>query len=110
MEGIARIAEYADAVGADIRLVLEEDGTPSGLISAAHAAGLDVHAWTLRKENAFLPPPLRFGERPGARGCPEKLWTLLTRAGVEGIFTDDPAIGVAARDGAACAPPGAEGG
>lgn len=110
MEGMARIADYADAVGADIRLVLEEDGTPSGLVSAAHAAGLEVHAWTLRKENAFLPPPLRFGDSPGARGCPEKLWTLLTRAGVDGIFTDDPAIGVAARNGAACASPVAEGG
>lgn len=102
MDGMARIAEYADVVGADIRLVLEEDGTPSGLVSAAHAAGLEVHAWTLRKENAFLPPPLRRGEGEGARGCPEGLWTLLTRAGMDGVFTDDPAIAVAAREGATC--------
>lgn len=102
MEGMARIAGYADAVGADIRLVLEADGTSSGLVSAAHAAGLRVHAWTLRKENAFLPPPLRRGDSPGARGCPEQLWTLLARAGVDGIFTDDPAIAVAARAGASC--------
>ena len=106
MDGMARIADYADAVGADIRLVLEMDGTPSGLVTAAHAAGLEVHAWTLRKENAFLPPPLRRGaegaEGDAARGCPEQLWTLLARAGVDGIFTDDPAIAVAARDGAAC--------
>ncbi|WP_374406732.1 glycerophosphodiester phosphodiesterase [Pelagerythrobacter sp.] len=105
MAGMERIAEYADVVGADIRLVLEGDGTPSGLVTAAHAAGLDVHAWTLRKENAFLPPPLRRGESDAARGCPEQIWTLLARAGVKGIFTDDPAIGVAARDGARCAAP-----
>ena len=102
MAGMERIAAYADAVGADIRMVLELDGTPSGLVTAAHAAGLKVHAWTLRKENAFLPPSLRRGEGDGARGCPEQLWVLLTRAGVDGIFTDDPAIGVAARDGARC--------
>ena len=102
MAGMERIAAYADAVGADIRMVLELDGTASGLVTAAHAAGLKVHAWTLRKENAFLPPSLRRGEGDGARGCPEQLWVLLTRAGVDAIFTDDPAIGVAARDGARC--------
>lgn len=105
MVGMERIADYADAVGAEISMALELDGTPSGLVTAAHAAGLKVHAWTLRKENAFLPPPLRRGEGDGARGCPEQLWTLLTRAGVDGIFTDDPAIGVAARDGARCPAP-----
>src|SRR5690606_691691 len=105
MEGMARIAEYADAVSADIRLLLEEDGTPSGLVTAAHAAGLKVHAWTLRKENAFLPPPLRSGDDEGARGCPEKLWTLLARAGVDGIIADDPAVAVAARAGATCEQP-----
>lgn len=105
MDGMARIAEYADAIGSDIRLVLEEDGTPSGLVNAAHAAGLKVHAWTLRKENAFLPSPLRRGEGEGARGCPEKLWALLARAGVDGVFTDDPAIGVAAREVAVCEHP-----
>lgn len=105
MDGAARIAEYADAVSADIRLLLEEDGTPSGLVTAAHAAGLKVHAWTLRKENAFLPPPLRRGESEGARGCPEKLWALLARAGVDGVIADDPALAVAARAGATCERP-----
>lgn len=105
MDGMARVADYADAVSADIRLLLEEDGTPSGLVTAAHAAGLKVHAWTLRKENAFLPPPLRRGEDEGARGCPEKLLALLTRAGVDGIIADDPSIAVAARAGAACERP-----
>ncbi len=102
MDGTAQIAEYADAVSADIRLLLEEDGTPSGLVTAAHAAGLKVHAWTLRKENTFLPPQLRRGAGEGARGCPEKLWALLARAGVDGVIADDPAIAVAARAGATC--------
>lgn len=105
MDGAAQIAEYADAVSADIRLLLEEDGTPSGLVSAAHAAGLKVHAWTLRKENAFLPPQLRRGAGEGARGCPEKLWALLARAGVDGVVADDPGIAVAARGGATCERP-----
>lgn len=105
MDGAAQVADYADAISADIRLLLEEDGTPSGLVTAAHAAGLKVHAWTLRKENAFLPPQLRRGAGEGARGCPEKLWALLARAGVDGVIADDPAIAVAARAGATCERP-----
>ncbi len=100
--GLARIATYADVVGVDVRLLLDSAGAATPLIGDAQTAGLKVHAWTLRKENAFLPVPLRRGTGEAARGCPEMLWALLARAGVSGVFTDDPAIAVAARGGAAC--------
>ena len=40
--------------------------SPTALIADAHAAGLAVHPWTLRKENAFLPPALRRGTASSA--------------------------------------------
>ena len=89
--GLAEIATYADGVGADLRLIIELDGTPSALVTAAHAAGLKVHGWTLRKENAFLPPPLRGAGGDAGRGDIARLAQILRRAGVDGLFTDDPA-------------------
>lgn len=100
--GLEAMAAYADAVGADMRLVIGGDGKPTALVANARAAGLDVHAWTLRKENAFLPPSLHGPGGEGARGCIEGLYVLLAGAGVTGVFTDDPAIAIAARDGKRC--------
>lgn len=100
--GLAAVAQYADAVGADMRLVIGSDGQPTPLVANARAAGLDVHAWTLRKENAFLPPALHKPGGEGARGCIESLYGMLARAGVTGVFTDDPALVLAARGGATC--------
>ncbi len=98
--GLAEIATYADGVGADLRLIIELDGTPSALVGAAHAAGLKVHGWTLRKENAFLPPQLRGTGGDAGRGDIAKLAQILRRTGVDGIFTDDPAPVVKALAGA----------
>ncbi len=89
-EGLAAVAKYADAIGVAIPMVLNPDGSPTSLVADAHAAGLLVHAWTLRKENAFLPPALRFGETPSAAGNLPGLWALLKGAQVDGVFTDDP--------------------
>lgn len=97
--GLAEIAAYAEIVGADLRLVLRPDGTPTGLVAAAHAAGLKVHAWTLRKENLFLPISLRRGDGPNAPGDLAALVVLLRQSGVDGVFTDDPAPVVRAAHG-----------
>ena len=95
--GLAEVATYADAVGAHIGLVLKPDGTPTSLVKDARAAGLQVHAWTVRKENVFLPPALRKGNAEGAKGDMGKLLSLLRAAGVTGVFTDDPAEAAARR-------------
>jgi glycerophosphoryl diester phosphodiesterase len=71
---------------------------PTSLVRDAHAAGLLVHVWTLRAENAFLPVELRRGPEPRTHGDMAAEATLFLKAGVDGYFTDNPAIGVAARD------------
>ena len=95
--GLAQIAEYADAIGPDLRMVVNPQGEPSGLVDAAHAAGLKVHGWTLRKENAFLPPPFRKGSDEAATGDYAGAWALFAATGLDGLFTDDPALAVPLR-------------
>ena len=89
--GLAEIATYADAIGADLRVLLTESGASTGVTQAAKDAGLDVHAWTLRRENAFLPGQLRSAGGEGAAGDLAGLVGLLERAGVDGVFTDNVA-------------------
>ncbi len=92
--GLAEIAKYAAAVGAHIGMVLMPEGTPTTLVADAKAAGLDVHAWTIRPENEFLPAMLRTGEDPKGKGCGDvKLAALLKAAGVAGVFSDGPLKG-----------------
>ncbi len=91
-EGLAEIATYADGIGVDLRLLLGADGQSTGLIEAAHEAGLVVHGWTLRKENAFLPTMLRSSEDDGDAGNLAALAVLLRSMELDGVFTDDPAV------------------
>jgi glycerophosphoryl diester phosphodiesterase len=87
--GLAEVAKYADAVGAHIAMILGADGTPTSLVADAKAAGLAVHAWTVRPENEFLPPMLRTGDDPKGRGCGDaQLAAILKAAGVAGVFSD----------------------
>jgi len=102
-EGLRDIAAYARGIGVHKSLVLPRDGAdrlrpPTSLVRDAHAAGLLVHVWTLRAENAFLPAELRRGTEPAARGDMAAEATLFLKAGVDGCFTDHPAIGVTARE------------
>ena len=91
--GLAEVAEYADGIGADIRLILDPDSTPTSLVANARSVGLDVHAWTVRPENVFLPSLLRAEGGDSAHGKVATLIELLRKAGVTGIFTDAPRIG-----------------
>ncbi len=96
--GLARIASYADALGADIRMVVSPDGAETALVADASRAGLAVHAWTLREENGFLPPALRTSDDETEHGCTDLLQDRLVQAGVAGIFVDSPAAAIARRD------------
>ena len=92
--GLVEVAKYADAIGAHITMVLNPDGTPTPLVADAKAAGLAVHAWTVRPENDFLPAMLRTGDDPKGKGCGDvKLAALLKAAGVAGVFSDGPLKG-----------------
>ncbi|MWV26669.1 glycerophosphodiester phosphodiesterase [Aurantiacibacter rhizosphaerae] len=89
--GLAAIAEYADGIGAAIPLLLNETGASTGVSKNAHAAGLVVHGWSARKENAFLPQVLRSSDDDAEAGDLSALIAMLKSAGVDGVFTDDPA-------------------
>ena len=106
-QGLRGIAGYADVIGPPSRAVvpLAPDGrlgAPTALVREAHAAGLEVHAYTFRPENAFLPPALRMGDDPRRRneaGSIAEIRACLA-AGMDAFFTDDPAVGRMAVDGA----------
>ena len=90
--GLAAIARYADGVGVEKALL------NAALVDQAHKAGLLVHAWTYRAENAFLPPALRRGETPAAHGDLAAELRAAFAQGVDGVFCDFPGLAVAARD------------
>lgn len=98
-QGLITIAAYADGVGADLGLLLAGDGSGTGLVEAAHFAGLKVHAWTLRPENAFLPPMARSGRDPAIYGCDDRVFAALQAVGVDGVFADSPARALMWRSG-----------
>jgi glycerophosphoryl diester phosphodiesterase len=94
-QGLREIAGYADAIGVDKSLVIARGaddslGTPSALVADAHAAGLRVHAWTFRAENAFLPLQFRSAGGPGALGDMAGELRAFLATGLEGYFTDHP--------------------
>ncbi|UYH54326.1 glycerophosphodiester phosphodiesterase family protein [Qipengyuania sp. SS22] len=94
--GLAEVATYADGIGPYLGHVLAADGSPTALITDAHAAGLQVHPWTLRKENAFLPAALRRGTMESAPGDLAALVGMVVATGADGVFTDDPALVISA--------------
>ncbi|MCX6462928.1 MAG: glycerophosphodiester phosphodiesterase family protein, partial [Pseudonocardiales bacterium] len=70
---------------------------PTGLVDAAHAAGLLVHPYTFRNENQFLPADLRRGASPTDYGDAFAEYAAFFAAGVDGVFADNPDTAVAAR-------------
>lgn len=97
-DGLKAIAGYADGIGPEKTLVIGNDGNLTTLVADAHRAGLKVHPWTMRAENAFLPPADRVGTDPAAHGRLQGEIARQLAAGVDGFFTDFPYDGVAARD------------
>jgi glycerophosphoryl diester phosphodiesterase len=103
-EGLTQVAGYAHAVGVQKSMVIAEaeDGAlaATGLVAAAHAAELGVHAWTFRAENAFLPRSMRRGDAPDRHGDLAAELELFLAAGVDGLFCDHPKLARAALDAA----------
>ena len=101
--GLAQVATYADAVGVEKTLVIPRTGqgrlgSATALVEDAHAEGLLVHAWTFRAENYFLPESLRSGADPAASGDLGGELTRYLKAGLDGVFIDQPILGVRIRD------------
>lgn len=90
-EGLRRTAEYADGIGpslGDLYALVEIDGQPvsTGIVTAAHSAGLEVHPYTFRADAL----PAGFG-----RYADLVAWFAEILA-VDGLFTDFPDLTVKA--------------
>ena len=95
--GLKVVAGYAWGLGPN-KAMLWDGAVPRTIVAAAHAAGLRVHPWTYRAENYFLPSAYRDGINPRGHGDLAAEISAALRLGIDGFFTDFPAIGVQARD------------
>jgi glycerophosphoryl diester phosphodiesterase len=100
-QGLKFVARYADGIGAckDVLIPRDTGGaltSPTSVIADAHRRNLVVHGWTFRRENQFLPAQFRSSADPNAPGdLVGEIRTFLA-AGMDGFFTDNPDLGVAA--------------
>jgi glycerophosphoryl diester phosphodiesterase len=100
--GLRSVARYADGVGPSKDYIVPRDAAgrslaPTSFVRDAHAAGLKVHPYTFRRENEFLPLELRSSSDPAGIGDLKAEIRQFFALGVDGLFTDNPDIGVAAR-------------
>jgi len=100
--GLRSLAGIVDGIGPDKSQVIPRnlDGTlarPTTLVADAHAAGLQVHPYTFRAENTFLPLDFRVGTDATAYGRAIDEQVRFLQTGIDGLFTDQPDIGVVAR-------------
>jgi len=100
--GLRGIARYAEGAGPskDYIVPRNADGSsapPTTFVRDAHRAGLQVHPYTFRRENSFLPLELRSSADPAGIGDLVVEIRQFFALGVDGLFTDNPDIGVAAR-------------
>jgi len=87
-----RVAQYADAIG------IAKSLATVAAVNHAHALEMAVHVWTFRAENEFLPDDLQRGFDPAGHGDLDGELTRYLSRGIDGFFTDFPAIGVRVRD------------
>jgi len=93
--GLAEMTKYADGIGPSKNLVIPRNaegrlGAPTGIVTAAHKAGLVVHPWTFRIENVFLPADFQDGETASANGDVKAEIKTYLATGIDGIFSDNP--------------------
>ncbi|GAB3437567.1 hypothetical protein GCM10027436_17510 [Actinophytocola sediminis] len=101
--GLRWVADYADGLGPEKNQVIPRDAAgfllaPTALVRDAHRAGLTVHPYTFRAENQFLPADFRSSTVPAEYGDILAEIAAFRAAGIDGLFTDNPDIAVAARD------------
>ena len=107
-EGLAAMAAYADWVAPWTRQLIplgpdDKLGEAKSVIADAHRSGLLVGCYTFRPENQYLAADFRNDAGANARN-PEGSVAEIRRyiaEGLDGFFTDDPALGRRAIDGAA---------
>jgi glycerophosphoryl diester phosphodiesterase len=93
LDDLADLASFADAIGPHKDLVIPRDkagrlAEPTDLVERSHAAGLDVHIWTMRDEPSFLPTDCE----------PLAEYAAFFAAGIDGLFSDWMTTAVRARE------------
>jgi glycerophosphoryl diester phosphodiesterase len=83
--GLRQVATYADGIGPSLRqlyVLADIDGHPvsTGLVSAAHAAGLVVHPYTFRADDLA----------PGFGSFAAMVHWFVSELAIDGLFTDFP--------------------
>jgi glycerophosphoryl diester phosphodiesterase len=101
--GLRQVATYADVASPSKAYIVPRDATgaslpPTTFVQDAHAAGLDVVAYTFRNENSFLPLELRSSANPAEYGNAIAEYEQFFRLGIDGVFSDNPDTAKAARD------------
>lgn len=81
------IARFADGIGAYKGVLINADGSSTGYLETAHAAGLDVHVWTVRADR-----------NPITGETVEEELEALYRLGVDGVFTDHVDLAVQVKE------------
>jgi glycerophosphoryl diester phosphodiesterase len=77
-EGLKVVAEYAEGIGPDKNRILKNPD----IVEMAHACGLEVHPYTLRRDQT----PKQFAS------FEEELEKYYIEIGVDGFFTDQPDV------------------
>ncbi len=98
--GLQAIARYADAVGPEkYTYIIPRDENDNldlrmatAFVSHAHQAGLEVHPYTFRAENRFLPANLRSSARLNRHGRLDTELRMFLSTGIDGLFTDNVII------------------
>lgn len=98
--GLAGVNDYASGIGPTRDLIIPRPGnvlgSPTSLVSDAHAAGLLVHPFTFRAENNFLSSGFRIGSDLTAYGDYQNETLRYLNLGIDGFFTDQADFGVRA--------------
>ena len=99
--GLKGVAAYAAGAGAEKSMIIPRTadgrlGAPTSFVADAHAAGLQVHPWTFRPENFFLPAELKAGADPKDIGDGVAEIRAFLATGIDGLFSDSTATAVRA--------------
>jgi glycerophosphoryl diester phosphodiesterase len=99
--GLKQVANYAAGIGPERLMIIPRgpDGRlaqPTSLVRDAHEVGLEVHPWTFRPENYFLPEGLKSGSDPRAPGDVDSEIRTYLATGIDGLFSDSTAAAVKA--------------
>lgn len=90
--GLDELVGAVDGVSVNKRMLLSNGST---IVPDAHARGLTVFTWTARPENVFLAPEFRTAGDPRRFGDFEAEWSVIAGTGIDGVFVDQPDLGVA---------------